>query len=93
MAEFASFDWNGFGRALLDAVHEDGRGLAPAARDAGVTVTTISRATSGMRVGVEAVFALGFWAGVDPHRFYIEPMKTTACSRRPVKHAEVMHGQ
>ena len=85
----AGFAWRQFASAVAAKMRADGRGLRALAPEIGVTVTDLSRASSGANVSVEKVLALADWLGRDVHEFYAPPehipMKSTCCTSRHVK--------
>lgn len=86
----AGFDWRRFG--LLVRAGLDGIALRPLAERIGVTATDLSRASSGTNVGIEKVFAICDWLEVDPHDFYLPPIKSTRCTSTHVKRSSVSRG-
>lgn len=91
MAEFvsrAAFDWRSFGIRVRYKLARDDEALRPLADRLGVTSTDLSRASNGTNVGIEKVFAICDWLGVEPRSFYLKPMKSTRCTSPHVKRSE-----
>jgi hypothetical protein len=95
----AGFDWRGFGTALRQALAARGQPpLRRLADDIGVTTTDLSRASNGVNVSIEKVFAICDWMGEEARDFYVRPTpetcpaistKSTCCTSAHVKQGGV----